>query len=72
MYILPTKLELLKERDIIAFYPNNRKQATLRRIFNSNDKILLVPEDKTFQIYIIDSFEEIDYLGKVVSYKVDL
>ncbi len=72
MYILPTKLELLKERDIIAFYPNNRKQATLRRIFYSNDKILLIPEDKAFQIYLIDSFEDIDYLGKVVSYKVDL
>lgn len=72
IYILPTKLELLKERDIIAFYPNNRKQATLRKIFYSNDKILLIPEDKTFQIYIIDSFEDIDYLGKVVSYKVDL
>lgn len=72
MYILPTKLELLKERDIIALYPNNRKQATLRRIFYSNDKILLIPEDKTYQIYIIDSFEDIEYLGKVVSYKVDL
>lgn len=72
MYILPTKLELLKERDIIAFYPNNRKQATLRRIFHSNDKILLIPEDKAYQIYIVDSFEDIDYLGKVVSYKVDL
>lgn len=72
LYILPTKVELLKERDIIAFYPNNRKQATLRKIFFSNNKILLIPEDKTFQIYIIESFEEIDYLGKVVSYKVDL
>ena len=72
IYILPTKLELLKERDIIAFYPNNRKQATLRKIFYSNDKILLIPEDKTFQIYIIDNFDDIDYLGKVVSYKVDM
>jgi hypothetical protein len=72
IYILPTKLELLKERDIIAFYPNNRKQATLRRVFFSNNKILLIPEDKTFQIYLLDNFEELDYLGKVVSYKVDL
>ena len=72
MYILPTRLELLKERDIIAFYPSNRKQPTLRRIFYSNGKILLVPEDKSYQIYIVDSFEEIDYIGKVVSYKVDL
>ena len=65
-------MELLKERDIIAFYPNNRKQATLRKIFYSNDKILLVPEDKGYQIYIIKNFEEIDYIGKVVSYKVDV
>jgi hypothetical protein len=72
LYILPTKLELLKERDIIAFYPGNRKQATLRRIFYSGGKILLIPEDKTFQIFMIDSFEDIEYLGKVVSYKVDL
>lgn len=72
IYILPTKLELLKEKDIIALYPNNRKQATLRRIFFSGDKILLIPEDKTFQIYIVDSFEDIDYIGKVVSYRVDL
>jgi hypothetical protein len=72
IYILPTKQELLKERDIIAFYPSNRKQATLRKIFYSNNKILLIPDDKTVQIYILDSFEEIDYIGKVVSYKVDL
>ncbi|MDD2190148.1 MAG: S24 family peptidase [Eubacteriales bacterium] len=72
IYILPTRLDLLKERDIIAFYPNNRKQATLRRIFYSNDKILLIPEDKNYQIYIIKHLEEIDYIGKVVSYKVDL
>lgn len=72
IYILPTKQELLKERDVIALYPNNRKQATLRRIFFSDNKILLIPEDKTYQIFIVESFEDIDYLGKVVSYKVDL
>jgi transcriptional regulator with XRE-family HTH domain len=72
IYILPTKQELLKERDVIALYPNNRKQATLRRIFFSDNKILLIPEDKTYQIFIVEGFEDIDYLGKVVSYKVDL
>jgi len=72
IYVLPTRMDLLKERDIIAFYPNNRKQPTLRKIFFSNGKILLIPEDKSHQIYIVDSFEEIDYIGKVVSYKVDL
>lgn len=72
LYILPTKLDLLKEKDIIAFYPNNRKQATLRKIFFTNNKILLIPEDKNQTIYMIDAFEELDYIGKVVSYKVDL
>jgi repressor LexA len=72
MYILPTRLELLKERDIIAIYPNSRKQPTLRQIFYSNGKILLIPENKTYPIFIIDSFEDIEYIGKVVSYKVDL
>ncbi len=38
MYILPTKLELLKERDIIAFILITENSATLRRIFNSNDQ----------------------------------
>jgi transcriptional regulator with XRE-family HTH domain len=37
--IFATRLELLKERDIIALYPNNRKQPTLRKIFYSNGKI---------------------------------
>ena len=72
LYILPTKLDLLKEKDIIAFYPNNRKQATLRKIFFANNKILLIPEDKNQTIYMVDALEELDYIGKVVSYKVDL
>jgi len=72
LYIIPTRLDLLKERDIIAFYPNNKKLATLRRVFFANDKILLMPEDKSHQIFMLDSFKEIDYIGKVVSYKVDL
>ncbi len=72
VYILPTKIDLLKERDIIALYPQNRRQATLRRVFFTDNKILLIPEDKSFPIFMIDQFSDIDYIGKVVSYKVDL
>lgn len=72
LYILPTRIDLLKERDTIAFYPSNRKIATLRRVFFANNKILLMPDDKSHQIFMLDSFKEIDYIGKVVSYKVDL
>ena len=72
LYILPTRLDLLKEKDIIAFYPSNRKLATLRRLFLANNKILLMSDDKSYQIFMLDSLKEIDYIGKVVSYKIDL
>ena len=72
LYIITTKKGLLKDRDIIAFYPGNRKILTLRRLFFVQDQILLVPDDKNSQILIISSFDEIDYVGKVTSYKVDL
>lgn len=72
IYIFPTKTDLLKERDIIVMYPMGKKQATLRRIFICRDKILLIPDDKSLEVFIIDSFDEINYLGKVISYRVDL
>jgi len=72
LYIITTRTDLLKDRDIIAFYPGNRKILSLRRIFFVGEKILLVPEDRNAQIFIIDSFSEIDYVGKVTSYKVDV
>lgn len=72
IYVLPTRLDLLKERDVIAFNPEGRRQPTLRKLFFVDDKILLVPEDKSQQIYMMNGLEELDYVGKVVSYKVDL
>ncbi|MCL2436746.1 MAG: hypothetical protein FWD00_01770 [Clostridiales bacterium] len=72
LYIITTRTELLKDRDIIAFYPGNRKILTLRRVFFVHDKILLIPDDKNSEILIISSFADIDYVGKVTSYKVDL
>ena len=72
LYIITTRRELLKDRDIVAFYPGSRKILTLRRVFFVRDKILLIPDDRNSEILIIDSFDEIDYVGKVTSYKVDL
>jgi hypothetical protein len=72
LYIITTKPELLKNRDIVAFYPGNKKILTVRRIFFVKDKILLIPEDRITEIMIFDSFDEIDYVGKVTSYKIDL
>ena len=70
--IMPTKVDLLKNRDIIAIYPDNRRTPVLRRLFFIRDKILLLPDDKDFETFIFDSFDEFRYVGKVISYKVDL
>lgn len=72
LYIMPTKIDLLKDRDIIAFYPDNRKIPTLRWIYFIKDKILLLPEEKSNETFFFNSISEINYIGKVVSYKVDL
>lgn len=72
IYILPTKTFLLKDRDVIAFYPHGRKIPTLRRLFLMDEKILLIPDDHSSEIYIHDSIDDINYIGKVVSFKVDL
>lgn len=70
--VLPTRLDLLKERDVVAIYPDNRKTPTLRRLFLVKDKVILIPEDKGYQTYFFESLEEMDYIGKVVSYRVDI
>lgn len=72
LYIMPTKVDLLKSRDIIAFNILGKKQALLRRLYFENDKILLLPDDKTSQIFILDTLDEVDYIGKLVSYRVDI
>ncbi|MBQ6685557.1 MAG: hypothetical protein IJM99_05540, partial [Firmicutes bacterium] len=72
LYILPTKTDLLKNRDIVAIYPEGRRIPTLRRLFVVGEQILLVPDNKNQQIYVYQNFEDIDYIGKLVSYKVDL
>ncbi len=72
IYIMPTKVDLLKDRDIIAFYPDNRRVPTLRRIYFIKERILLIPDDKSHDTYFFEDMKEIHYIGKVVSFKVDL
>ena len=71
LYVVTTRTELLKDRDIVAFYPGNRKILTLRRVFFVKSKILLIPDDRNSEIMILDSFDEIEYVGKLTSYRVD-
>lgn len=70
--IMPTKTELLKNRDIIAFYPYGKRQPVLRRIYFEKNIILLLPDDRTSEIYTLESLDDLNYLGKVVSYRIDL
>lgn len=70
--IMPTKTELLKNRDIIAFYPYGKRQPILRRLYFEKNNILLLPDDRISEIYILENLDELNYLGKVVSYRIDL
>lgn len=70
--IMPTNPELIKNRDIIAFYPYGKRQAILRRVFFEKEKILLLPDDRSSDIYITETLQELNYLGKVISFRVDL
>lgn len=72
VYIMPTKRDWLKNRDIIAFYPPSSKTLALRRFFEERGQILLVPEDKNHSIYIYDSLADLNYFGKAMSYRCDL
>jgi transcriptional regulator with XRE-family HTH domain len=71
LYVVTTRTDLLKDRDVVAFYPESRKILTLRRVFFVKGRILLIPDDKNSEMYFVDSFDEIDYVGKLTSYRVD-
>lgn len=72
LYIMPTKASMIKEKDIIAIYAYGRKMITLRRVFFLKDQVLLIPDDHGHDIISADSIEKLEYMGKVVSYKIDL
>lgn len=70
--VMPVRPATIKEKDIIAFYPKGRRMITLRRVFFITGQVLLIPEDTSYEIVAVENLEEIEYMGKVISYKVDL
>ena len=71
LYIMPTKPELLKSRDIILFNVYGKKQPLIRRLYQERDQILLIPDDRSSEIFTIHALDEIEYIGKLVSYRID-
>ena len=71
LYIMPTKPELLKSRDIILFNVYGKKQPLIRRLYQERDQILLIPDDRSSEIFTIHALDEIEYIGKLVAYRVD-
>ncbi len=72
LYIMPTRRDWLKNRDVIAFYPPASKTLVIRRFFEERGRILLLPEDRNFPIFTYDSIDELNYFGKAMSYRCDL
>jgi len=69
--ITPTKREFLKNRDVVAFYPKGNKVPVIRRYYEQNNNIILVPENKEHEIYFYDNVNDFNYIGKVISYKMN-
>jgi transcriptional regulator with XRE-family HTH domain len=66
----PTSPSILKSKDIVVFRKGIKTM--VRRIHFTGDEILLLPDNIHGEIVRIKSFDEIDYVGRVVSYQVDL
>jgi len=66
-----TKLEYIKSKDIIAFYSKDKKTPLVRKVFFVNDSVVLVPENTDYDVFSYDSLDDIDYIGKVSSYKMN-
>lgn len=63
-----TSLSLLKNKDIIVF--KSGIKTLVRRLFITEEDILLIPENKDRELIRIYGFDEIDFIGKLVSYQV--
>jgi len=69
LYIKPVPASILKSKDIIAFTRGIRTM--VRRAFFMGDEILLIPDNKNADIFRISNFDEIGYIGKVCSFRID-
>ena len=69
--ITPTKKEFLKNRDVIAFYPRDSRTPSIRRYFEEKNNTILVPENKDHDIFCYDNADDFNYIGKVISFKIN-
>lgn len=67
--ISPTNPSLLKSKDMIVFKSGIHTQ--VRRVYFTGDEILLIPDNKHGELFKIHSFDEIDYIGRVVGYRLE-
>ena len=67
--ISPTNSSLLKSKDIIVF--KKGINTLVRRIYFTVDEILLIPDNKHMELFKIHSFKEIDYIGRVIGYRLE-
>lgn len=68
--ISPTNSSLLKSKDIILFKKGINHH--VRRIYFTGDEILMIPDNKNGELFKIQNFDSIDYLGRVVGYRLEL
>jgi hypothetical protein len=67
--INPTNPSILKSKDIIVFKKGINTQ--VRRIYFTGDEILLITDNKHRELFKIQSFEDIEYIGRVIGYRLD-
>lgn len=67
--ISPTNPSLLKSKDMIALKKGGL--ILVRRVYFTGEEILLIPDNKNSEIFKIHNFESIDYIGRVVGYRLE-
>lgn len=67
--IVPTNPSLLKSKDILVFKKGINPH--VRRVYFTGDEILLIPDNKHGELFKIHSFEQIEYIGRVVGYRME-
>lgn len=56
--------------EIAAVLLNGDKQATLKRVKKHNDRLILIPDNKDHEPYIVDENNPARIIGKVVGYEM--
>lgn len=68
----PIEIDKIKNSDIIIFSFFNTEKNLIRRYYSIDNKIVLIPENKNYELISINNLEEIILTGKVTSYIADV